>query len=306
MAGRSMGTRLRKLMASECVALPGAYNGLVGRMVAQQGFKGSYLSGGALSASSGVPDVGLLSLDQFTSRIKEVVSMSNLPLIADADTGFGEAEMVRKTVEEYCWAGAAGLHMEDQVFPKRCGHLDGKAVVPIDVFVEKLERAAEASRRCSDGEFIVCARTDAAGVPGEGFDRAVERATAYVGAGADMIFPESLRSEEEFRKFAEEMRKLPGPAPNGGPFMLANMTEFGKTPYLTLQQFQALGYHCVIYPVSTLRAAMKGIEECLQTLKEQGTLEPFLDRMQSRKELYELMDYAPLKEWKYPSSTGKP
>jgi len=303
--GRAMGARMRSLMATECLALPGAYNGLVGRMVAQQGFKGSYFSGGALSASSGVPDIGLTSIDQFASRIKEVVSVSNLPLIADADTGFGEGEMVRRTVEEYCWAGAAGLHIEDQVFPKRCGHLDGKALVPIDVFVEKVERAAEASQRCSDGQFIVCARTDAAGVPGEGFDRAVERAGAYVKAGADMIFPEGLQSEEDFRKFAEEMRKLSGPAPGGGPFMLANMTEFGKTPYLTLQQFQDLGYHCVIYPVSTLRAAMKGVEECLQTLKEQGSLEPFLGRMQSRKELYELMDYKPLKEWTYPSPTGK-
>eukprot|EP00435_Cladocopium_sp_Y103_P045043 s1765_g12.t2 len=293
------------MTATECLALPGAYNGLVGRMVAQQGFKGSYFSGGALSASSGVPDIGLTSIDQFASRIKEVVSVSNLPLIADADTGFGEGEMVRRTVEEYCWAGAAGLHIEDQVFPKRCGHLDGKALVPIDVFVEKVERAAEASQRCSDGQFIVCARTDAAGVPGEGFDRAVERAGAY----------------EDFRKFAEEMRKLSGPAPGGGPFMLANMTEFGKTPYLTLQQFQDLGYHCVIYPVSTLRAAMKGVEECLQTLKdwkryavgvnidgilvltqEQGSLEPFLERMQSRGETKTHRIKKPMQEKSFTSS----
>ncbi|CAE7435320.1 prpB1, partial [Symbiodinium necroappetens] len=254
--GRAMGSQLRKLMAKECVALPGAYNGLVARLVAIHGFKGAYFSGGALSASSGVPDIGLTSLDQFSSRIKEVVSVSDLPFIADADTGFGEAEMVRKTVEEYCWAGAAGLHIEDQVFPKRCGHLDGKALVPIDVFVEKVERAAEASQRCSDGEFIICARTDAAGVPGEGLQKAIERATAYVAAGADMIFPEGLQSEEDFRSFAAAMKSLKGPAPDGGPFLLANMTEFGKTPYLTLQQFQGLGYHCVIYPVSTLRAAM--------------------------------------------------
>lgn len=303
--GRAMGSRLRSLMASECIALPGAYNGLIGRLVAEKGFKGTYMSGGALSASSGVPDIGLTSIDQFASRIKEVVSVSHLPLIADADTGFGEGEMVRRTVEEYCWAGAAGLHIEDQVFPKRCGHLDGKALVPIDVFVEKVERAAEASRHCSDGEFIICARTDAAGLPGEGFDRAVERAGAYVQAGADMIFPEGLQSEEDFGKFAEAMKKLSGSAPGGGPFMLANMTEFGKTPYLTLDRFHELGYHCVIYPVSTLRAAMKGVEECLQTLKDQGTLEPFLDRMQTRKELYELMGYEPLKEWRYPSPSNK-
>jgi len=303
--GRAMGSQLRALMAKECVALPGAYNGLVARAVAIHGFKGAYLSGGALSASSGVPDIGLTSLDQFSSRIKEVVSVSNLPFIADADTGFGEAEMVRKTVEEYCWAGAAGLHIEDQVFPKRCGHLDGKALVPVDVFVEKVQRAAEASQRCSGGEFIICARTDAAGVPGEGFEQAVKRATEYVAAGAEMIFPEGLQSEEDFRNFAKAMKTLKGPAPDGGPFLLANMTEFGKTPYLTLQQFQDIGYHCVIYPVSTLRAAMKGVDECLQVLKAQGTLEPFLDRMQTRKELYASMSYAPLEEWTYPSSSGK-
>jgi len=300
-----MGMRLRGLMAKDCVALPGAYNGLVGRMVADHGFEGSYFSGGALSASTGVPDIGLVSLDVFTSRIKEVVSMSNLPLLADADTGFGEGEMVRRTVEEYCWAGAAGLHIEDQVFPKRCGHLDGKALVPIDVFCEKVERAAEASKRCSDGQFIICARTDAAGVPGEGFDRAVERATAYVKAGAEMIFPEGLHSEDEFRRFAVAMAKLPGPAPGGGPFMLANMTEFGKTPYLTLAEFKGLGYHCVIYPVSTLRAAMKGVDECLATLKEKGSLESFVPRMQTRNELYKAMSYDPMKEFTYPSVSCK-
>lgn len=302
--GKAMGSRLRALMAQECVALPGAFNGLVGRMVADHGFKGAYFSGGALSASTGVPDIGLTSIDQFTSRIKEVVSVSDLPLIADADTGFGEGEMVRRTVEEYCWAGAAGLHIEDQVFPKRCGHLDGKALVPMDAFCEKVQRAAEASRRCSEGQFIICARTDAAGVPGEGFDRAVERATAYVKSGADMIFPEGLTSEDHFRRFAEAMRKLPGPAPSGGPFMLANMTEFGKTPYLTLDQFSRMGYHCVIYPVSTLRAAMFGVDECLKVLKEKGSLEPFVPKMQSRKDLYKTMSYAPLEEWQYPSLSG--
>eukprot|EP00933_Yihiella_yeosuensis_P004844 TRINITY_DN109244_c0_g1_i1.p1 TRINITY_DN109244_c0_g1~~TRINITY_DN109244_c0_g1_i1.p1 ORF type:complete len:312 (+),score=82.13 TRINITY_DN109244_c0_g1_i1:96-1031(+) len=303
--GKAMGMRLRALMAEEVVALPGAFNGLVGRMVADHGFKGAYVSGGALSASTGVPDIGLVSVDQFAHRIKEVVSTSNLPLIADADTGFGEGEMVRRTVEEYCWAGAAGLHIEDQVFPKRCGHLDGKSLVPQDVFCEKVERAAEASQRCSDGQFIICARTDAAGVPSEGFDRAIERATAYVKSGADMIFPEGLHSEEEFKRFADEMKKLPGPAPGGGPFMLANMTEFGKTPYLSLDHYGKLGYHCVIYPVSTLRAAMFGVDECLKTLKEKGSLESFVPKMQTRKDLYKAMDYDPMKEWSYPSITCK-
>eukprot|EP00928_Gymnodinium_smaydae_P027148 TRINITY_DN21083_c0_g2_i1.p1 TRINITY_DN21083_c0_g2~~TRINITY_DN21083_c0_g2_i1.p1 ORF type:complete len:337 (-),score=54.55 TRINITY_DN21083_c0_g2_i1:152-1081(-) len=301
----SMGSRLRNLMAKECVALPGAYCGLVGRLVAEKGFKGSYISGAAVTASLGLPDIGVVSVDQFAARIKEVVSVSNLPLIADADTGFGEAEMVRKTVEEYYFAGAAGLHIEDQVFPKRCGHLDGKTLVDTKTFVEKVERAVEASQRCSGGEFIVCARTDAAGIPEEGFERAIERATAYVHAGADMIFPEGLHSEEDFKVFADAMRKLPGPAPGGGPFMLANMTEFGKTPYLSLDQFANLGYHCVIYPVSTLRSAMKGVNECLDMLKEKGSVEDHLPRMYSRKELYATLSYTPGVEWKYPSQSYK-
>jgi len=301
----SMGARLRALMSKECVALPGAFNGLVGRLVAEHGFKGGYISGAAVTATLGLPDIGVATLDQFSSRIKEVVSVSNLPVIADADTGFGEAEMVRKTVEEYHWAGAAGLHIEDQVFPKRCGHLDGKTLVDENVFCDKVERAVEASNRCSDGEFIICARTDAAGVPQEGFDRAVERATAYVKCGAHMIFPEGLHTKEDFRKFAEAMKKLPGPAPNGGPFMLANMTEFGKTPYLTLDEFAELGYHCVIYPVTTLRCAMKGVNEALTILKEKGSVEEFLPRMYSRKELYTTLSYTPGIEWTYPSATNK-
>merc|ERR1711920_119564 len=299
------GLRLRKHMSKECVALPGAFCGLVGRLVAEHGFKGSYISGAALTASLGLPDIGVASIDQFSSRIKEVITVSNLPVIADADTGFGEAEMVRKTVEDYYLAGAAGLYIEDQVFPKRCGHLDGKTLVSTEVFVEKVERAAEASQRCSNGEFIICARTDAAGIPEEGFDRAIERATAYVHAGAEMIFPEGLHTKDDFKVFAEAMRKLPGPAPGGGPFMLANMTEFGKTPYLTLDEYASLGYHCVIYPVSTLRSAMMGVNECLITLKEKGSLEEFLPRMYSRKELYTTLSYTPGVEWKFPSQTYK-
>jgi len=297
----SMGSRLRTLMGKECVALPGAFCGLVGRLVAEKGFKGAYISGAAVTATMGLPDIGVASVDNFTSRIKEVVSVSNLPVIADADTGFGEAEMVRKTVEEYYMAGAAGLHIEDQVFPKRCGHLDGKTLVEENVFCQKVERAAEAAQRCSGGEFIVCARTDAAGVPQEGFERAIHRATAYVNAGAEMIFPEGLHTKEDFAKFAEAMRKLPGPAPNGGPFMLANMTEFGKTPYLSKDEFASLGYHCVIYPVSTLRSAMKGVQECLDMLATEGSVEGHLPRMYTRKELYHTLSYTPGVEWKYPS-----
>jgi methylisocitrate lyase len=286
-------------MQKECVALPGAFNGFVGRMVAERGFKGSYISGAAITASAGVPDIGLLTLDHFSRVIREVVTVSDLPLIADADTGFGEAEMVMRTVKEYHAAGAAGLHIEDQVFPKRCGHLDGKSLVTKADFVSKVERARLAAEQCSAGEFIICARTDAAGVTN--IEDAIDRATAYVQAGADMIFPEGLHSAEDFARFSAEMRKLPGPAPGGGPFMLANMTEFGKTPYLSVSEFEKLGYHCVIFPVSTFRAARGGVDRLLTTLKESGATEPALGEMYTRKQLYSSLRYTPGEEWTFPS-----
>jgi len=296
-----MGSQLRTIMKRECVALPGAFNGFVGRMVAEAGFKGSYISGAALTASAGVPDIGVLTLDHFSRVITEVVTVSDLPLIADADTGFGEAEMVMRTVKEYHAAGAAGLHIEDQVFPKRCGHLDGKSLVSKADFVEKVMRARQAADECSNGEFIICARTDAAGVTN--IDDAIDRATAYVEAGADMIFPEGLHSKEDFGKFAEAMRRLPGPAPQGGPFMLANMTEFGKTPYLPVAEFEKLGYNCVIFPVSTFRAAMGGVKNLLATLNETGCTEAALDQMYTRQQLYASLRYTPGQEWTFPSAS---
>ena len=175
-----------------------------------------------MTASRGLPDIGLCGLETFSATIREVTAVSNLPVIADADTGFGEGEMVSRCVREYIFAGAAGLHIEDQQFPKRCGHLDGKTLIPIEDMSEKVKRAALA-RDAADPDFIVCARTDAAGV--SGLDDAVTRATAYVDAGADMIFPEGLHSLEDFQKFSTAMGRLP----NGGPLLLANMTEFGKT-----------------------------------------------------------------------------
>lgn len=281
------GTRLRALMDRGCVAAPGAFNGLVARAVRDAGFEAAYVSGGAASAASGVPDVGLLSLDAFTGIIREVVRSCSLPVLADADTGFGEAEMVRRTVFEYHHAGAAGLHLEDQQFPKRCGHLDGKALVPTEHMAEKVAWAAKASQDCSTGSFIVCARTDAAGV--EGFDAAVVRATAYVNAGASMIFPEGLKSREDFARFAEAMAALG----DRRPYMLANMTEFGKTPMLPMSEFAQMGYDFVIFPVTTLRAAMGAVVRTLVVLREQGTVEPVLGEMQDRASLYEMLGYTP-------------
>jgi len=297
------GLRLRKLMDDHCVGLPGAFNGLVGRAVAQAGFEGCYVSGAAVSACRGVPDVGMVSLNEFCDVIRQVSDASGLPLIADADTGFGESEMVTRTVWDYSRAGAAGLHLEDQVFPKRCGHLDGKALVPTEHMVEKVRAAAKASAACSDGAFIVCARTDARGV--DGFDAAVTRAKAYIEAGASMIFPEGLASEEEFSRFAAEVgirHQASGTRKEPRAYLLANMTEFGKTPIIPLKRFSEMGYSCVIWPVTTLRSAMGEVTRMLGELKRDGDVSAGIERMQHRKELYGLLGYTPGTEWEFPSS----
>jgi methylisocitrate lyase len=280
-------------MSSECVALPGAFNGLCARAIARAGFRGCYVSGAATSACAGVPDVGLLTLEHFARTIREVVDASGLPVLADADTGFGESEMVRRTVIEYHRAGAAGLHIEDQVFPKRCGHLEGKRLLSIEHATEKVSAAVIAARDCSEGRFIVCARTDARGV--EGFDAAADRARAYLEAGADMIFPEGLQGEDEFERFAEICRRI-----RPGCLLLANMTEFGRTPIIPLSRFAEMGYSCVIYPVSLLRAAMGAVSRALERLRADGSVQGFIDRMQTRQELYDLLGYTPGQEWRWP------
>ncbi len=289
------GARLRELLKRGPVAVPGAFNGLVGKAVAAAGFDAAYISGGALSAAAGVPDVGVLSLDHFARVIREVALASGLPLIADADTGFGEEEMVRRTVVTYAHAGAGALHIEDQVFPKRCGHLDGKTLIPIDHCVDKIRWANAAAKEFGDGSFIVCARTDAAGV--DGLDAAVERANAYADAGAEMIFPEGLKSEADFGSFAEAMSRRG----DRRPWLLANMTEFGKTPMLTLERFGELGYDVVIYPVSTLRLTLGAVAPALAELRETGTLEGQLGNMQNRDELYGMLGYAPGTPWEAPA-----
>lgn len=296
--------RLRRAMNERCVPIPGAFNGLCAKAIAKAGFPACYISGAATSVSAGVPDVGLLSLEHFCRCIREAADSSGLPVLADADTGFGEAEMVRRTVIEYARAGAAGLHLEDQKFPKRCGHLDGKELVPRDHMVEKVEWAAKAAREVGCGGeagIIVCARTDARGV--EGMEAALARATAYVEAGAEMIFPEGLASAAEFEAFAKAMRHIKGKARGGGPYLLANMTEFGKTPMIALSEFERMGYSCVIYPVTLLRVAMGAVSKALEELARTGTAEGMLDRMQTRKELYELVGYTPGTPWEFPAGT---
>jgi len=287
-------------LKTQCVAIPGAFNGLVARSVADNGFKACYVSGAAVTASSGVPDVGLVTLDGFCKIIKEVSHSSGIPVIADADTGFGEGEMCARTVYDYFEAGASALHIEDQLFPKRCGHLDDKTLISAKDFAKKVEIAAQASKDCSDGEFIICARTDAAGVTS--VEDAISRAKLYIDAGADMIFPEGLKTRDDFHRVAQELK---GYGKKGGPFLLANMTEFGKTPYINLDDFGKMGYNCVIYPVSTLRVAMKAVDTFLKDLHRLGNQETLLNTMQTRQELYRLIQYTPGKEWIYPSSTNK-
>ena len=280
------GVRLRRAMAEGTVMCPGAFNALVARAVARAGFEAVYISGGATANSAGYPDVGLLSLSEMCRTIREISKASTLPVVVDADTGYGEVEMVRRTVTEYAQAGAAALHMEDQVFPKRCGHLDGKQLVPVEHMIEKIQAASD--NRPDEG-FIIIARTDAASVTG--LDDAIERGRRYREAGADMIFPEGLTSPDEFTAFAEA---CPG-------LLLANMTEFGKTPMIKINQFSDMGYDLVIYPVTMQRVAMAAVTQRLSQLASEGGAGSFLDAMQTRSELYDLLGYTPGEVWTFPS-----
>lgn len=260
--------------------MPGAFNALTARLVGRVGFPAVYVSGaGITNATCGVPDIGLIGLEEFARLAGYVAAAVTVPVVSDADTGFGGPSNAARTVRAFESAGLAGLHLEDQEFPKRCGHLSGKAVVPCDEMVEKIRAAAGAK---SDPNFLLIARTDARAV--EGFDAAVARAQRYLSAGADAIFPEALDSPEEFAEFA---RRLPGVP------LMANMTEFGKGKLLPLNDLAAMGYRMVIYPQTALRVMMKQAEACLRDLKTAGTQAGWLDRMQTRQELYDLLDYDP-------------
>jgi methylisocitrate lyase len=264
------------LKSGSLLRFPGAFSPLVGMVIERRGFEGVYVSGAALSADLGFPDIGLTTLDEVAARGTAIARMTNLPSIIDADTGFGEALNVARTVQTLEAAGLCGCHFEDQQNPKRCGHLDGKSLVSTADMVRKI-RASVSAR--GDANFVLIARTDARAL--EGLDGAITRARAYVDAGADMIFPEALADESEFEKFR---RAISVP-------LLANMTEFGKTKLLTTKQLASLGVNVVIYPVTTLRLAMKAVEEGLATMHKEGTQAALLDRMQTRAELYELLRY---------------
>jgi methylisocitrate lyase len=274
--------RLRELIAQGAVMMPGVPNAAMGRQVERAGFEAVYISGaGMANATAGVPDIGLLTSTEVAQLAGYIANAVTIPAIVDADTGFGGAENVARTIRQLEQAGLAGCHIEDQEFPKRCGHLAGKEVVDVDEMVGKI-KAAVAARR--DQDFLIIARTDARAV--EDFDSAVKRAQRYVEAGADGIFPEALQSNEEFKSFAREIK-----AP-----LLANMTEFGKSPLLSFQELSDLGYRMVIFPMSAFRVSMKASDEFLRDLKKRETQSGWLDKMQTRKELYELLDYDPTAE----------
>lgn len=271
------GARLRALMKEGTVMMPGVFNAISAVSAYKAGAQALYLSGaGITNANLGVPDIALATLTEFAQQSAYVTQVAPIPVLSDADTGFGESLNVMRTVIEMERSGLAGIHLEDQVSPKRCGHLDGKAVIPSEDMARKIRAAVDSKK---DPSFIICARTDARGV--EGLDSAIDRAKAYVQAGADAIFPEGLASEEEFEAFRKGVQ-----AP-----LLANMTEFGKTPIIPMSRFKELGYEMVIYPMTAFRVMLKALDEAYAQLLTEGTQENFLDRMRTRAELYERIDY---------------
>jgi methylisocitrate lyase len=273
--GEHPAKRLRELLASdELLTVPGVFNGLTALLAVRAGARVLYLSGAAFSASMGMPDIGLVTLDEVARAARQIVRVTRVPLIVDADTGFGSALNVMRTVRELEGARCAAIQIEDQLDPKRCGHLEGKQVTTAEQMAEKVAGAAAAAQH-----LVVIARTDARAT--HGFDEAVRRGLAYRRAGADVIFPEALETEDEFRAYAQA---VPGP-------LLANMTEFGKSPLLSTERLGELGYRLVIFPVSAARVAAKHVGAMYADLLRNGAQAEWLDRMMTRAELYELIGY---------------
>ncbi|MGW6614891.1 methylisocitrate lyase [Streptomyces erythrochromogenes] len=264
------------LASGRLLRIPGAVNPYSARLIQDAGFDAVYLSGAVLAADLGLPDIGLTTSTEIADRARQITRVTDLPALVDADTGFGEPLNAARTVQLMEDAGLAGLHLEDQVNPKRCGHLDGKGVVPREEMTRRLRAAVDARR---DPDFLLMARTDARAV--EGLDAAIGRAKAYVEAGADAIFPEALADEAEFEAFRNAV-DVP---------LLANMTEFGKGPLLDTRTLEDLGYNIALYPVTLFRLAMGAVEDGLRTLAAEGTQEPLLERMQTRSRLYEVLGY---------------
>ncbi|MEK7689312.1 MAG: methylisocitrate lyase, partial [Deltaproteobacteria bacterium] len=270
-------TAFKKLLQEGTVIMPGAFNAASAMLIEQCGFKAAYMSGAGISNSRGLPDIGILTRDEFARQAEYIANAVKIPVIADADTGFGGPSEVKKTVSAFEKTGVAGIQIEDQkTAAKRCGHLHGKEIISAKEMVKKIEAACSARK---NKDFLIIARTDAACV--NGFDDAVMRAKLYIDAGADIIFPEALESNDEFKRFAVEVD-----AP-----LMANMTEFGRTPYITAREFEDMGYSIVIFPMTVFRVAMKSMENTLLELKDRGTQKNLLKKMQTRKELYKLLKY---------------
>lgn len=271
------GAMLRAAVADTAIQVPGAPNALVGRLIEEIGFSAMYVSGAAFSTGVlALPDIGLFTLTELTQHLENLTARVTIPVVVDADTGFGDTANVERTVAQLERAGAAAIQLEDQELPKRCGHLSGKSLVTVDAMCAKL-RAASAAR--ADADTVILARTDARGV--DGFGAAVERAKKYIEAGADWIFPEALADRDEFQTFAKVIN-VP---------LVANMTEFGKSPLLDFDELAEMGYRVVLYPVTLQRVAMKAIESTLSLLASDGTQRELLDLMQTRQELYDLVEY---------------
>ena len=262
-----------RISAKKILVVPGVFSPVIARLAQDVGFEELYFSGGGFANLLSLPDLGITTLTEVADAVRHITSAVTLPVIVDVDTGFGEAVNVARTVLEMQRAGAAAIHIEDQIMPKRCGHLDGKQLVDVAEMVKKIIIARESS------QLVVIARTDARGV--EGLDSAIERARAYVRAGAEVIFPEALESKDEFSEFSQKIRTP----------LLANMTEFGKTPYMTVSEFKRLGYRIVIFPMTAFRTMLFAVRQTLQELKRTGTQKKLLGQMMSRDELYRLIDY---------------
>ncbi|WP_030420340.1 methylisocitrate lyase [Streptomyces sp. NRRL F-5065] len=265
-----------QLASGRLLRMPGAVNPLSARLIQDTGFDAVYLSGAVLAADLGLPDIGLTTSTEIAARAQQTTRVTDLPVLIDADTGFGEPMNAARTVQLLEDAGLAGLHLEDQVNPKRCGHLDGKTITPREEMVRRIRGAVDARR---DRDFLLMARTDARSV--EGLDAAIDRAREYVDAGADAIFPEALADVAEYEAFRKAV-DVP---------LLANLTEFGKTPLLDTVTLENLGYNIALYPVTLLRLAMGAVEDGLRTIAAEGTQESLLPRMQTRSRLYELLGY---------------
>ena len=264
---------VKKLQSKKLLRFPGAYNPLCAKLIAEIGFDGVYISGGVMSNDLGLPDIGLTTMDQVSYRSGQIARVTDLPTIVDADTGFKNCE---KTVSTFESKGLAGCHIEDQIDEKRCGHLDNKEIISTKEMVEKIKIAVKTRK---DKNFLIIVRTDANLV--EGLDKTINRIKSYEDAGADMIFPEAMKDESEFEKVRNNTKG----------YLLANMTEFGKSKLLDKKQLENLGYNLVIYPVTTQRLAMKSVEDGLKSIFKDGHQNNIIDKMQTRKRLYELVEY---------------